>query len=227
MGLALGVLCGLGWTTAYVLAIRAGLRDRTYAIPVVALATNISWEFQFAFVRPATEPSDWPRTVINIVWFLLDCGLLYTVVRFGPREFPRLRPHVFRGFLVLLLALAYTGMDVVSMQLDGGLGVFTAFGSNVAMSGMFLAMLAARGDSRGQSLGIAAAKLVGTAAASLDWYVERARYPGTVVPYCAVACFLLDVAYLLTLAAVIRREKDGRSGAETPRRDGAAPEPAA
>ncbi|MEU1629970.1 hypothetical protein ABZ746_32700 [Streptomyces sp. NPDC020096] len=207
--MAFSVLCGLCWTATYVLAIRAGVRDRTFAMPVVALATNISWEFQFAFIRPPGGFQD----AINITWFLFDCGLVYTVLRYGPREFPYLKPRVFYPSFAGLLALAYAGMDLVSTQLDAGQGAFTAFGSNVAMSGLFLAMLAARGSSRGQSLGIAATKLAGTAAASVSWYLRHdpaQRYQGGLLTYCSVACFVLDLGYLLVLAAVIRKENGGQ-----------------
>lgn len=208
MKLAFLMLTGLSWGTAYVLAIRTGIRDRSYPMPIVALATNISWEFQFAFVRPFPGPLASVMRAATVIWFLLDCALLYTVLRFGPREFPFLKPAVFRGCCVVLLVMAYEGMELLSIHLDAGSGTFTAFGSNVAMSGMFLAMLAGRGSSRGQSLGIATAKLVGTAAAGGAWYLQRDQYPSALAPYCAVTSFVLDLAYLLALALVIRSERN-------------------
>ncbi|MCX4745864.1 hypothetical protein OG455_10055 [Kitasatospora sp. NBC_01287] len=206
MSLVFALITGVAWTVAYVLAIRAGVRQRTYAMPVVALATNISWEFQFSFVRPDTGA----QLVINILWFAFDCGLVYTALRYGPGEFPQLPPWAFRLGFVVLLALAYPGMDLVSTVLDGGSGALTAFASNVAMSGMFLAMLLARGGSRGQSLGIAGAKWLGTAAASVSFALDHAArpgYEGGLLPYCYAACFLLDLAYFVALATVLRRER--------------------
>ena len=44
MVLFLTVLSGVAWTVVYVDAIRVGLRARTYAMPVAALALNIAWE---------------------------------------------------------------------------------------------------------------------------------------------------------------------------------------
>ncbi len=35
---------GIAWTVVYVEAIRVGLRDRTCAMPVAALALNFAWE---------------------------------------------------------------------------------------------------------------------------------------------------------------------------------------
>lgn len=36
---------GLGWTVAYIEAIRLGFVQKTFAIPFWALALNFSWEF--------------------------------------------------------------------------------------------------------------------------------------------------------------------------------------
>ena len=48
MTLFLTLLSGVAWTVVYVDAIRVGFRDRTYAIPVAALALNIAWESIYA-----------------------------------------------------------------------------------------------------------------------------------------------------------------------------------
>jgi hypothetical protein len=40
----LTALSGLAWTVVYIEAIRVGFTQRTYALPVVALALNIAWE---------------------------------------------------------------------------------------------------------------------------------------------------------------------------------------
>lgn len=195
MSTALGIGAGLCWTLAYLLIIRIGLRERTYGMPIVAFASNISWEFIYAFVRP----SNGVQHGINIVWFLLDCGIAYTVVRFGPSEFPYLSKRVFYGCLAALLALAYPAIDLVGTQFDAGAGAYSAFGSNLMMSALFIAMFTARPAGRGQSIGIATAKLAGTAFASGSVAVKSdlaARYHGGLLPYLYIACFVLDLVYL-------------------------------
>ncbi|MBB5934438.1 transmembrane-type terpene cyclase [Streptomyces zagrosensis] len=225
--MALAAVCGLCWTVAYVLAIRVGVRDKTYAIPVVALAMNICWEFQFVFFRSSDHMSgsnsnvDEAEILIGVVWLIIDCGLLYTVLRFGPSEFPYLQPRVFYAGFIGVLGLAYAGIEILSREFDDGDVVLTSFGMNVAMSGLFLAMLASRRSSHGQSMGIAVAKLVGTAATCLAWFFDTSVYPGPWLPYCTVACVSLDIAYVLALATVMRKEKErGRStGNQFERRD--------
>jgi hypothetical protein len=192
---ALAVGSGLCWTLAYLLIIRVGLRERTYGMPIVAFAANISWEFLYSFVRPSTGV----QHVINIVWFLLDCVIGYTVVKFGPDEFPYLSRRVFYGCFVALLALAYPAVNLIGTQFDAGKGVYSAFLMNLMMSALFLAMFAARPAGRGQSVGIATAKLAGTALASGAFAVRSdlaARYHGGLLPYLYVAIFALDLVYL-------------------------------
>jgi hypothetical protein len=198
---------GVFWTAAYVLLIRTGLRDRTFGMPVVAFATNISWEFTFAFVRPPSGVMH----VVNIVWFCFDLAIGCTVVRHGRSEFPYLPAPSYLPALAALLALAYPGMDFASEQFDEGGGTITAFGSNLAMSAMFLAMLAARRSTRGQSTGIALAKLLGTACASLAMLTTRdpaPRHDSALMRYLYVGCLLLHLAYLAALRAVRRAARD-------------------
>lgn len=218
MSTALAIGAGICWTLAYLLIIRVGMRERTYGMPIVAFAANISWEFIYAFVRP----SHGVQRVINLLWFLLDCAIAGTVIRFGPREFPYLSRRVFYGCLVALLAFAYPAVNLVGTQFDDGDGVFSAFGINLMMSALFIAMFTARPAGRGQSAGIATAKLAGTAFAAGSLAVKSdlaARYHGGLLPYLYISVFVLDLVYLgLTLsvrtAAVSSAAAEPNTGVE-------------
>jgi len=203
---ALFLGCGLFWTTAYILIIRIGLRDRTYGMPIVALAANLAWEFIFSFVRPTAGF----QQMVNIVWLLFDVGILATVVRFGPREFPWLSRRAFLAGLAGTIAVAYLGVDAVSRQFDNGDGFFAAFGQDLMMSGLFLSMLMARRSLRGQSVAIAVCKLVGSAFASAGTWVHERNVPihhGWLLPYLYVTILLVNATYVLALVAVKRAEK--------------------
>lgn len=223
MSTALAAGSGLCWTLTYLLIIRTGLRERTYGMPIVAFAANISWEFRYSFVHP----SNGVQHVINIVWFLLDCAIAYTIVRFGPGEFPYLSRRVFYGCLIALVALAYPAVDLVGTQFDDGAGVFSAFAINLMMSGLFLAMFTARPAGRGQSVGIATAKLAGTAFASGSLAVKgdlAARYHGGLLPYLYIACFVLDLVYLglvLSVRSIPISSAEGQTITGTPTGAGA------
>jgi hypothetical protein len=197
IGLLLGV--GLFWTTAYVLIIRQGFRDRTYGMPIVALCANMAWEFIFSVVRP---PADLLSHTVFVVWLCFDLGIAYTVVRFGRREFSYLSRSVFLVGCLVTFALSYLCIDLASRQLDAGGPTVVAFAINLMMSGLFLGMLAGRGSTRGQSPVVAAAKLVGTLCASLYTW-DIGWYPHWILmPYLYVASFVVDLAYLVAVLAV-------------------------
>ncbi|CAL9621170.1 hypothetical protein SUDANB6_05866 [Streptomyces sp. enrichment culture] len=211
------------WTVTYVLIIRAGLRDRTYGMPLVALCGNLAWEGIYVFTYPHTGAA----RLSNIVWLLLDCVILYTAVRFGAREFPWLPRW---GFLLGLAAtgvMCWLGMDALIRQFGGveSGGTYAGFVQNLVMSCLFLNMLMRRGTTAGQSMAIAAGKLLGTAFASVAaylWLSDGTVTPGPLLPYLFVAILVLDLTYLAALYAVGRAARLSRTAVRTGRqRDGA------
>ena len=201
---------GLCWTATYLLIIQRGVADKTYGMPIVALAANLSWEFIFSVVRPHTGV----QHVVDIVWLTLDLVIAYTALRFGPREFAYLSRPVFYAGFAATMVLAYLGVDTVSREFDAGKGAYAAFGQNLMMSGLFLAMLASRGGLRGQSIWIAAAKFAGTAFASIGFWRYGDHPHSAVLAYLYVANAVVDVAYL-TAVAVVRARAGAVTGQET------------
>jgi hypothetical protein len=200
------LLTGLCWAATYLLIIRRGFADRTYGVPIVALCANLSWEFIFAVVRPQAEGA---QQIGYFVWLMLDLVIVYTVLRFGPREFPYLpRPVFYAGFAGTLV-LAYLGVDMVCREFDNGKGAYAGFAVNLMMSGLFLAMLASRRGLRGQSVSIAAWKFVGTIFASLGFWLYGDRPDSAVLMYMYIANGVVDAAYLAAVAVVRAHTRTG------------------
>src|SRR4051812_21251159 len=89
----LTLISGISWTVVYLDLINRSLRDRTYGMPLFALALNVSWEFIFGFL--VGDGFDIQR-IVTITWFALDAVIVVLYFRFGRREFP---PSVRRSFL--------------------------------------------------------------------------------------------------------------------------------
>ncbi len=101
------LLSGIAWSIVYIDAIRVGIKDRSYAMPIWALALNIAWEFLHAFLGYRAIGLSL-QIAINWVWFLLDLGLLYTFFKFGRRYFPHtMRPAWFYIWGCSVLAAAF------------------------------------------------------------------------------------------------------------------------
>jgi hypothetical protein len=167
MQLFLTILSGLAWTIVYIESIRLGLKHKTYAMPLAALALNIGWESIYS-VHGLTESID-AQTIINIAWALADVVIVYTYFRFGRSETPKFvtRP-IFIGWSVVVFGTAFAVQALFVAEfgwMDGAR--YSAFLQNLLMSGLFIAMLIARRGTRGQSMIIAVAKWIGTLAPTI------------------------------------------------------------
>ncbi|NEM06205.1 hypothetical protein [Geodermatophilus normandii] len=193
----LTALSGIAWTVVYVEAIRIGFAQRTYALPVAALALNMAWESIYSVWGLANEPG--LQAWVNVVWALADLVIVATFVRYGRAEFPSwVTRTVFAWGTAGLFATAF----VVQWALVAEFGFpqaarYSAFLQNLLMSGLFIAMFVARGGPRGQSMTIAVAKWIGTAAPTIVFGVhEDSPFVLTI----GILCSVVDVAYIALLA---------------------------
>ncbi|WP_427017731.1 hypothetical protein ACQCSX_03700 [Pseudarthrobacter sp. P1] len=197
MDLFLTGLSGLAWTIVYAESIRIGFRYRTYAVPAAALGLNFAWEWIYAIHDLASGHSGL-QGYINLVWALADVAVLYTFLRFGRRELP---PFLNRTLFALwAVALVGAGFAVQFLFIGAfGLGPgtgaaqYSAFLQNLLMSGLFIAMFAARRGPRGQSLLIAVAKWLGTLAPTL---LFGALGHSPFVLGIGLLCSVFDLAYI-------------------------------
>lgn len=169
MNMALSLISAIAWTIVYIEAIRLGFKERTYAIPLVALGLNFAWEWIYTI--NGLMFSQQMQTVVNLVWALADSAILYTFFRFGRSEFPQyVNKTVFAvmGIGLLAVSFAVQGLFIVEFGTAGMQAArYSAFLQNLLMSGLFIAMFVARGGRRGQSLVIAVAKWIGTLAPTM------------------------------------------------------------
>ncbi|MER5761544.1 hypothetical protein [Streptomyces sp. NPDC002082] len=198
MDLFLTLISGLAWTLVYVEAIRVGLRDRTYAMPVAALALNFAWESTYAFYEFRNSGVT-AQGVVNVVWAVADIVIVYTYLRYGRAELPGFvtRP-LFAAWSVLVFGCAFA----VQWLFIAHFGThdssrYSAFLQNLLMSGLFIALYASRGGRHGQSLVIAVAKWLGTLAPTfLFGVIEDAPF----ILGLGLLCAVFDLAYVALLA---------------------------
>jgi hypothetical protein len=193
MALALTLLSGVAWTVVYVVAIRIGFQQRTYAIPAVALALNIAWESIYGIRGLATDTS--VQTFVNLAWAAADVVIVYTYLRYGQRELPEFvsRP-MFLVWSLLIFATAYIVQWLFIVEFGWAEAPkYSAFLQNLLMSGLFIAMFVARQGSRGQSIVIAVAKWIGTLAPTIVFGILAGS---AFVLGVGLLCSVFDLAYL-------------------------------
>jgi hypothetical protein len=204
------LLSGIAWSIVYIDAIRIGLRDKTYAMPLWALALNIAWEFLNAILGYKAVGITLQIT-INSIWFFLDLGLLYTFFRFGHKYFPKHQPgHWFYAWGVFALVTSFIIQFMFLKEFGLLMGaVYSAFLQNLSMSVLFINMLSQRSTSDGQSLLIAISKCIGTLAPTIYMGIlgiKGVMAPNKLVLAVGILIFFFDVLYILLLAQTRYKE---------------------
>jgi len=88
---------GVLWTICYLLMLRESNRTRTYGMPLFVLAFNLSWELVYAFYVSETNL----EFAVFGIWLLIDCGLVYYLLKFGKHEWDH-APFIKRNLGLLL-----------------------------------------------------------------------------------------------------------------------------
>jgi hypothetical protein len=190
---------GIFWTLVYLLIIRLGFRDKTYGMPITALCANISWEFIFSFMIPHGSPQNY----VNVVWFVFDLVIVFQTLRFGRAVFePR---RLFYPAFVLGLVTSFGAILAITYEFHDWDGKYAAFGQNLMMSVLFIAMLLKRRDVSGQSIYIALFKMLGTLLPSILFYLRIPR--SVLLNFLYVAIFIFDVIYLVLIYSEHRELK--------------------
>ncbi len=185
------LVSGVSWTIVYIDLINRGLRDKTYGMPFFALAFNIMWEFIYAFLIYQGFAL---QRAVNIVWFVLDAGILYTYLRYGREEFPKEYGRYFLLWTISAMAAAFIILYYAGIEFqDVRGGTYSAFVQNLMMSVLFIARLVRRNNVRGQSMYIAFFKWLGTLAPTiLVWLSTGSR----LLLVLGITIFFYDVVYM-------------------------------
>ncbi|WP_258088906.1 transmembrane-type terpene cyclase [Weissella fangxianensis] len=200
MTLFLQLLSGICWSIVYIELIRKGIKDRTYGMPVFALGLNFAWETIYAFSGLTTSITD-PQSWVNLIWALLDVGIIVTFFRYGKRDFPNLFQNYFYLGSIAIFIVCFIFQFAFLFEFGNHWGsIYSAFAQNAAMSILFVSMLLSRNSSRGQSQLMAYSKWIGTLAPSiLGGLIEQVNI---YVILTGVICFVFDLVYIILLSKI-------------------------
>lgn len=88
------------WTICYFLMLRQSRRNKTYGMPLFALALNFSWEIIYALFVVETRV----EFVVFGVWLIIDIGLVFYMLKYGKREWAY-APFVEKNLGLILVAM--------------------------------------------------------------------------------------------------------------------------
>jgi hypothetical protein len=182
---------GILWTAVYLLIIRLGFREKTYGMPITALCANVSWEFIFSFIYPHAPPQNY----VNIIWFAFDLVIVVQTLRFGRTA---LQPEaLFYPAFMLGLLISFSAILALTHEFSDTEGKYAAFGQNLMMSVLFVAMLLKRQDVTGQSIYIALFKMIGTLLPAILFFLRFPTSP--LLNFLYVSILVFDLIYLVFL----------------------------
>ncbi|BAO56144.1 transmembrane-type terpene cyclase [Nonlabens marinus] len=198
--LALFITQGLFWTATYIECVRVGFKQKTYAVPFVALCLNFGWEFYYTIQGYLSEGLD-VTTSINLLWLSFDTLILVTYFKYGNElKLPKIQ---FYGYSIAFLTLCVVGYAVIGMHFDLAVSaVYAGFAINILMSLLFIRMLIRRPGTKGQNMFIAVCKCLGTVFITIAIGVVGINRIGGVKPlilYTGILILILDLAYIFLL----------------------------
>ena len=211
------ILEAIFWFSAYVLVVRRSFKDKSYGMPIFAMAGNITWEFILAagFVRSC--PYAWstcPETFfqsLNLISMSIDVLILITILKYGRNQFSN--PFIKKYFypIIIYAILTFFTMQLAFMKQFGILnpyssdpqyipvydqgGPYTGFALAMMMGILLINMLVTREDLSGQSLYIGVCMLLGNFFAYILWNVLGGAQGIITVLY--VNVFFVNVVYIV------------------------------
>jgi hypothetical protein len=113
---------GALWTLCYVLLTLASFRDRSYGMPLFALAYNFAWEFVYGLIVAETPLEQFVFTI----WLILDLGMVYGLLKYGKEEWnhaPLVKRHLGKVFWVLAAWCVAAHWASATWWLSGGVAL--------------------------------------------------------------------------------------------------------
>lgn len=193
------------WLIAYVLAIVQGFKQKTYAVPMVAITANFTWEILASF-RWISPIALWH--IGAILWMLFDTTIVYQLFRYGRAQ--QVIPEIKRWYYPIVVGtfvLAYLFQLTFADYYDDFLGFEDAYLINNSMSILFIFMYFVRRESGNMAYTVAWLKMLGTGVTSLAMifllpmmYPQRQEFSFMHLLYAGAFGFDLIYVGLLTRA---------------------------
>lgn len=213
------LLSGIAWTITYIALVYRGLKDKSYGMPLVALALNFSWEVTYSLIYPP-HTGGLMTMVINTLWMLCDIGIVATLFLYGFKYFEKkylLSKTQFYVLSVMAFASCFAIMIVGGPFFKDFLpyfkgelfesAKFIALIQNAVMSILFVVMFLERRSSEGQSFTIAWTKWIGTSmTVGVSYLAVEHRENWHFVGIFVALCFVFDVWYMVLIYQQLRRE---------------------
>src|SRR5262249_20487611 len=140
-------------------------RQRSYGLPLVAIAMNFTWELQYSLLVPPQCDNgsvDTVKAAMILAWAALDAIIVWQLFRYGRNEqiIPEIRRH-FNTVVVVALVLAFVGNFTFDRFHHTDAAPISGVIINFVMSLLFIFLLFQRPGLRGISWSAALFRVAG------------------------------------------------------------------
>lgn len=215
------VVSGIAWTMTYISLVYRGFKDKTYGMPIIPLALNVSWEITFSLIYPP-HSMGLAAEIINTIWMICDIGIVASYFLYGYKDFQK-SYQLSKSQWVMFSCMAFLfslGIMITGGRFFGQFELyfhkdtfegakFIAFLQNLVMSVNFVVMFWERRSSQGQSFTIAWTKWIGTSMTVGQSYL-MIDHKGEDVSFMTIiisAIFIFDVYYMQLIYKQLIKEK--------------------
>lgn len=217
---AMVLLSGIFWTITYVALVYRGFKDKSYGMPLAALALNIAWEITYSIIYPP-HSGGMTASVINTIWMICDTGIAATFLLYGFKYFEK-KYQLSRAQFYALSLLGF--LSSLAIMIVGGpffkdflpffkgdlfeSAKFIAIIQNAVMSILFVIMFLERRSCEGQSFTIAWSKWLGTSMTVGISYLT-VDHPDNwhFMSIFVAICFIFDIWYMVLIFQQLRKEQ--------------------
>ncbi|MEO7766524.1 MAG: hypothetical protein ABIS01_03825 [Ferruginibacter sp.] len=195
-------IAALYWVWVYIAVIIDIKKYKFVGIPVLAVCSNIAWEFlwSFKFYTNMGSLFEWGYRA----WFVLDVFIFISIIRYGKIQFSN--TWLQKKFIAIICFTFFAWVAAIyafTIEYTDPIGAISAYLVNAHMSALYIFMILKFPAEKSLSISTAWHKMLGTALTSVFcfWVFPNAYFMLTMT----VITFILDIAYIYLVASLKRK----------------------
>lgn len=184
------------WALAYYYVIKGIRKYKIVEIPMIVVALDIAWEFDWAFMLE--NDLSWIFSVGCAIWFFMDLYININTLRYGKKLVTNkwIKSNYFKIYVFILISGLIITYSMKTNAEDNGIGIVSAYLINILISSLYIYQLFNYPELRGKGLSwqVAVLKFLGTGSITLAVYIHW-NHNMFLISMCTVV-LLMDILYL-------------------------------
>lgn len=185
----------LFWVIVYYIVIRGGFKNKYVEMPVPAAASNLAWEFSWAFLYITDLGSIFVWGLR--VWFFMDLFIFYAILKYGTRQLAI--PQVIKYFkpieILSVIGWVIAFYYFIKEGYDTSMGATSAYIITVIMALLYIVFFLSSNYQHCYSFTAAWCKMAGNTLMSVFVILHYKEL--IFLQFLTVIVFILDLIYVI------------------------------